>query len=232
LLMENFADPAVGCVSGELMLGRPQSGESEKGMGLYWGYEKKIREAEAAGDSVVGVTGAFHAVRKSLLMALPAETVLDDVYIPMQVVRQGARVLFDSRAKAWDGANLRGRREFTRKVRTLGGNYQLLQLAPWLLTRENPLLFEFVSHKLFRLLIPFALAGMLVSSATLREPIYRVALGLQVGFYGLSLLATAQVKSGIVGRMADAAYTFVFLNTAALVAFVKFVTGRKPVWGQ
>jgi hypothetical protein len=37
---------------------------------------------------------------------------------------------------------------------------------------------------------------------------------------------------GILGRIADAAHTFVFLNVAALVAFVNFITGRKVVWGQ
>ena len=132
LLVENFADPAVGCASGELMLGDPNSGEAVKGMGLYWRIEKKIREWESASGSVVGATGALYAVRRSLLVAVPPETILDDVYIPMQVARQGARVIFDPRARAWDLPDLGTGREFARKVRTLSGNYQLLQLLPWL----------------------------------------------------------------------------------------------------
>jgi cellulose synthase/poly-beta-1,6-N-acetylglucosamine synthase-like glycosyltransferase len=52
LLMEDFADPAVGCISGKLMLGDPESGEKGKGTGLYWGFEKKLRELERT--SVVG----------------------------------------------------------------------------------------------------------------------------------------------------------------------------------
>src|SRR4029077_18262918 len=44
LLMENFADPRVGCVSGELMLGDPEAQEATEGMGLYWRIEKVIRE--------------------------------------------------------------------------------------------------------------------------------------------------------------------------------------------
>ena len=47
VLMENFADPNVGCVSGELMLGDPGSGESARGTGLYWKIEKRIRELES-----------------------------------------------------------------------------------------------------------------------------------------------------------------------------------------
>ena len=230
LLLQNFADPNVGCASGELMLGDPDSGEASKGIGLYWRIEKKIRELESASASVVGATGALYAVRRGLLVALPPETILDDVYIPLHVVRQGTRVVFDERARAWDLPNLGAGREFARKVRTLTGNYQLLQLAPWLLSSANPVRFEFVSHKLLRLIVPFALAAALVSSLLIPEPIYRTAFVIQLAFYGLSMLAMLQMKRGVLARMADAAFTFVILNTAAVVAFANFVTGRKTVW--
>jgi biofilm PGA synthesis N-glycosyltransferase PgaC len=230
LLMESFADPEVGCVSGALMLGDPESGEAAKGMGLYWRIEKKIRELESASGSVVGATGAIYAVRRELLTAVPEGTILDDVYIPMQVVRQGKRVVFEPRARAWDSPDLGADREFSRKVRTLSGNYQLVQLAPWLLRSENPVRFEFVCHKLLRLAVPFALAGVLVASIFLSGPIYRSALALQAVFYGLSLLAGLRLSAGPLARMADAALTFVLLNGAAAVAFVNFVTGRKAVW--
>ena len=56
VLMGDFADSQVGCVSGELMLGEPDAGEKNRGMGLYWRIEKKIRELESASGSVVGAT--------------------------------------------------------------------------------------------------------------------------------------------------------------------------------
>jgi len=229
-LAENFADPEVGCASGELMLGDPESGENVKGMGLYWRIEKIVRELESSSGSVVGATGALYAVRRGLLASIPPETVLDDVYIPMNVVRQGARVIFDPRARAWDVPSLGASREFARKVRTLSGNYQLVQLAPWLLSSSNPLRFEFVSHKLLRLAVPFALATTLVTTIFLPQPIYKIALALQVGFYTISLLALGQFSRGPLSRIADAALTFVVLNTAAAVAFGNFVTGKKAVW--
>ena len=231
LLMENFADPGVGCVSGELMLGDPATGEAAQGTGLYWRIEKEIRELESASGSVVGATGALYAVRRELVPEVPVGTILDDVLIPMSVVRRGRRVVFDGRARAWDTPDLGAKREFGRKVRTLSGNYQLLQLAPWLLGGENPVRFEFVSHKLLRLVVPLALATLLVSSIALRSPFYRVALILQLLFYGLSLLSLSRlVRSGAVGRVADAAGTFVLLNSAAVLALVNFVTGRRAAW--
>jgi len=232
LLIENFADSEVGAASGELMLGDRASGETGKGMGLYWRIEKKIRELESASGSVAGATGAIYCARRSLLDAspLPEGTILDDVLLPMQIVRKGFRVIFDARARAWDSPDLGESREFSRKVRTLSGNYQLLQLAPWLLSSENAIRFEFVSHKLSRLAVPFALLALLIASMFLSQPLYRAALGAQLAFYALSLAALAGVKIGPLTRTADPARTFVVLNSAALVAFINFVTGRKAVW--
>ena len=233
LLVENFADPQVGCVSGALMLGNPESGEAYRGMGLYWRIEKKIRELESASGSVVGSTGALYAVRRNLLVPVPEGTILDDVYIPMHVARQEKRVIFDGRARAWDSPNLGGGPEFSRKVRTLSGNYQLMQLAPWLITSRNPLLWRFVSHKLLRLAVPFALTAMLVASLWLNGVVYRAALVLQLAFYAMGLLALVRLpKPSIIAGAGDAAATFLLLNTAAVVAFANFVAGRKPVWSR
>jgi len=232
LLIENFADSEVGAASGELMLGDRASGETGKGMGLYWRIEKKIRELESASGSVAGATGAIYCARRSLLDAspLPEGIILDDVLLPMQIVRKGFRVIFDARARAWDSPDLGESREFSRKVRTLSGNYQLLQLAPWLLSSQNAIRFEFASHKLSRLAVPFALMALLIASMFLPQPLYRAALVAQLAFYALSLVALAGLKIGPLSRIADPARTFVVLNFAAMVAFINFVTGRKAVW--
>jgi poly-beta-1,6-N-acetyl-D-glucosamine synthase len=231
LLAENFADPDVGCVSGELMLGDPENGESGKGYGLYWQIEKQIREMESASGSVVGATGAIYAARRELLTNLPAGTILDDVYLPMEVVRQCKRVVFDDRAIAWDAPHLGAEREFSRKVRTLSGNYQLVQFAPWLLGDENPIRFEFISHKLLRLGVPVALAALLIVAPLLRSPFYKVIFLAQVIFYALSLISLARLaQRGILARVADAAGTFVLLNGAAVVALANFVSGKRAAW--
>jgi len=230
-LADDFGDPEVGCSSGELMLGDPQSGESSTRIGLYWRIEKKIREWESTSGSVVGVTGALYAVRRKLLPLLPTGTILDDVFIPMSVVRQGYRVVFNPHARAWDIADQGVDREFSRKVRTLSGNYQLIQLAPWLLGPANPIRFRFVSHKLLRLIVPFALIAALLSAALLPGTIYRIAFVGQLLLYALGLIAMTPLARGPLARVADVAYTFVVLNSAAAVAFANFVTGRKVVWG-
>jgi len=231
-LIANFADPSVGCASGALVMSGKHAAPSTSGVALYWQLEKSIRNWEGLVGSTVGATGALYAVRKSLLLPLPVGTILDDVYIPLQVARQGRRVVFDSQAVAWDDFTPRPKQEFSRKVRTLAGNYQLLQIAPWLLTRSNPLRVQFVCHKLLRLLVPFALVGVLVSALWFRTGVYGLALGFQAAFYALAILTMLRPKIGSISWLSNVALAFVLLNAAAFVAFIYFITGRKAIWAR
>jgi cellulose synthase/poly-beta-1,6-N-acetylglucosamine synthase-like glycosyltransferase len=230
-LVESFADPSVGCVSGALTLGDGEE-TSPKGVGSYWKMEKTIRCWESASGSAVGATGALYAVRRSLVPRLPAGLILDDVFIPMEVARTGARVIFEPHALAWDSLPSSPKQEFRRKVRTLFGNYQLLRLAPWLVTAQNPLRFEFVGHKLSRLVVPFALIGIILASVFLSGFLYRIPLAATIGVGVLGVLAFVRVPLGIVSRLSHLALAFVLLNTAAIVAFFYFALGKKQVWVQ
>jgi hypothetical protein len=75
-----------------------------------------------------------------------------------------------------------------------------------------------------------ALLVALGASAVVQQPFYKAALVAQLAFYASSLMGMARVKLGPLARLGDAAFTFVVLNTAALVAFANFVSGRKTVW--
>lgn len=228
-LVACFADPSVGAVSGELLLEAPDGAPSEEGLGIYWKIEKIVRKLESASGSVVGVTGAIYAIRRELFVQIPTGTILDDVFVPMNVARQGYRVLFEPQAIARDRIFSEKGKEFLRKVRTLTGNYQLLQLAPWLLTASNPLLFRFISHKLLRLLVPLLLAVLLISSALAAGAFYHAIFALQVLFYLCAVIGVAQPSANRF-RPVAIANTFVMLNLAAACAFYNFVTRRREVW--
>ncbi len=221
-----FADPEVGCASGELIIGE-HAGRQTEATGLYWRLEKQIRKLESQTGSVVGATGALYAARRELIPTLPEGTVLDDVYIPMHVARAGRRVVFEPAALAWDKPSQSALHEWRRKVRTLMGNYQLLQLAPWLLTSENPIRFQYFSHKLCRLFVPFALIALLASSAMVPGLLFRSLLAGQILFYLVAVTAPFTRW-----RLARVAFTFVLLNSAAAAAFAKFATGRRVAWGR
>lgn len=162
-------------------------------------------------------------------MPFPPGTILDDLYLPLHVIKSGKRVVFESKALVFDNS-APYRREFHRKVRTLTGNYQLIRLAPWVLTRSNPVLFEFVSHKLFRLWVPFALGTILVTSWFLDGLVYDLAFSAQILSYGLAVLSLTRVKLGLFNRPANVIFTLVMLNAAAVVALVYFIRKKEAIW--
>ena len=223
-LLANFSDPSVGAVSGELMI--ESSPGVLAGVGIYWQFEKWLRQRESRVYSMVGVTGAICAVRRELFEPIPRGTILDDVYWPLAVAIRGKRVVFDGQARAYDRLPALLADEFRRKVRTLAGNYQLLNRLPGLLNPfRNPIWLQFVSHKLLRLIVPWALLFMPVACLILGGPLYSTLLGLQVLGYGLAiggLIPQVSVRS----RLMSAAASFLVLNVAAWMAFWVWASGQ------
>jgi cellulose synthase/poly-beta-1,6-N-acetylglucosamine synthase-like glycosyltransferase len=230
-LLENFADPEVGAVSGNLILEKAPGVLA--GVGLYWRFEKWLRGRESALFSMVGSTGAISAVRRELFRPIPAGTVLDDVYWPLQVTLQGYRVVFDPRARAYDRLPERARDEFRRKVRTLGGSFQLVTRLPvLLLPRRNPVWVQFVSHKLLRLAVPWALLALFAASAELPGAFYRAVFWAQAAGYVVAALGV-WTPLGRWLKPVSAAASFVVLNAAAWASFWVWLTGRLDrSWGK
>lgn len=226
-LVSPLADPSVGCVSGNLVL------DGTTGAGAYWRYERFIRGSEGRLGRMVGVSGALYSVRRADFPSLPPELILDDMYVPLSVALAGKSVIFADEAQAFDQAFV-DEREFSRKVRTLAGNYQLVALMPRLLAPTSPAWFSLGSHKLLRLLCPWALLLLLVLSLGLAlagtpglsasaTTLWRImALG-QLAFYSLAALG------GRLGRLGVLARTFVVLNAAAIVGLWRFARGRQAV---
>ena len=229
-LVRPLADPAVGVVSGELVLSGPEAGTAvTQGIGVYWSYEKGIRRSESLVDSTVGVTGAIYAVRRALFRPLPEDTLLDDVLLPVWVTRQGYRVLFEPGALAFDRAAATSAEELTRKVRTIAGTFQLFVRERWLLhPRTNRLWLQALSHKGLRLLAPALLAiAALTSVALASRPFYATALGFQVLFYALALAGALAGPTRV--RLLDVPFTFCLLNWATVLALVTLRRGHQGV---
>ena len=231
-LLTNFADPSVGCVAGELRLGSEgQDGTTSAVSGLYWRYEQWIRNCEALVDSPVGVYGGFYAIRRSLATIAPQGLILDDMYQPLQVVRQGYRSVVDRSAYVVDSWPQQAAGEFQRKVRTLAGNFQLIGCAPWLLTLKNRLLVQLISHKLLRLAVPYFFALLLITSAILGMGSKAFALfaAVQAIFWLMAALAL-RWRLPFVQRLASPASALLMLNAAAVAGLYTFLFTRGPLW--
>jgi cellulose synthase/poly-beta-1,6-N-acetylglucosamine synthase-like glycosyltransferase len=231
-LVRPFADPAVGAVSGELMLvADPDAPAVAGGVGAYWAYEKSIRRHESRVDSTIGATGAIYAIRRDLYRRIPEDTVLDDVLIPLRIARQGYRILFAADARAYDRATPSAAGELRRKARTIAGTFQLFAREGWLLDpRRNRLWFQTVSHKALRLLLPLLhLTALLANLPLAAQPLYRWTLAAQCLFYGAALGGWARRGARRRVRLLVLPYVVCLLSWATVAGFVRFVSGRQRV---
>ena len=223
-LVKHFSDPTIGAVSGSLEIS-PAASVTGSGVDAYWRYEKSLRAAESHFDSCIGCTGAIYAVRRSLFTPIPADTLLDDVIIPMHIAATGARVIHDSEARAFDPQPLEPAAEHRRKQRTLAGGFQMLFRYPaWLLPRGHRLWWQLIAHKYLRLLAPFFLETTLLSNLALAtHPFYAACLTLQAILYLCAVLGS--LPSARRTRLLALPAAFVFLNLQTLRGLLYYLSG-------
>lgn len=225
-LVKHFKDPWVGSVSGELCF-EDVSGK-RAGVGAYWEYEKFIRKSESRLGSMLGATGALYALRRTLFTPIPAGLVLDDVFLPMGAVEKGYRAIFEPGAKIYDRMAGGAAAEFTRKARTLAGNFQLLPYLRWALNPfRGVVAWQYVSHKVLRLFVPYCLLAVFASNLWLLDlGFYRLTFALQAVFYLLAAAGTVVTRPI---KIIDVPHAFCVLNWAAVVGLCRFVRGAQDV---
>ncbi|MEM9603745.1 MAG: glycosyltransferase [Pseudomonadota bacterium] len=228
VLVPFLCDPQFGAATGELILSDDTSLEAAN-FGLYWRYEKWIRDNESKLFSTTGVTGALYAIRRADFTPNPVGTLLDDFDTPIGLLKQGKRTVFVPGAYAFDAASDDIHQEFRRKVRNLGGNWQSFMRHNWLFSpRKNPVWLQFVSHKLARLIVPWALIGALLAAAVGSGWFLDLAFWVQMAFYALaacSYLDLGFARSGVF----NIAKVFVQLNAAAFVATLRYFGSAKAI---
>lgn len=232
-LVAALADPTVGGVSGAVEY-RTAAGVPVP-IGAYWRYESRLREWEGRLHSCCGAAGPLLAIRRELWTPLPAEVVLDDVLTPMRVVLSGRRFVYAADAVAYETYAMNRRHEYDRRVRTMAGNYQLLRLERRLLSRQNPIVWQYVSHKLGRLLVPWLLLALLVGSMLgwREHAAFRILLAVQAAGYLYALVGWATAGSPRAPKGSSVAYSLALLAVTAVAGLWRDrrggSTGR---WGR
>ena len=215
-----FADPTVGCVSGEKRVAARKAGEmAAEGEGLYWKYESTLKRWDSELYSAMGAAGELYAIDPTLCREVPDEALLDDFMLSMYVVQGGKRIAYtpDAYAQEYGSANIH--EESKRKRRIAAGG---LQSIWWLRTMLNPLrqplvTFQFVSHRVLRWSItPIAMVILLLVNIALvvkgAGMFYTVMLILQTLFYLMALAGWLQNRFGYKNKLLYTAYYFVFMN--------------------
>jgi len=225
-LVRNFSSPDVGAVSGELRLGDSVKGDNRDS--VYWRLETMLKKGEAAIGGLLGANGGIYAIRRELFAPIPADTIIDDFTIVMNISASGYRTLFEPTALAYEDVPDGIDDEFRRRIRIGIGNYQAFFRHPEYWLRASWLRrFTYISHKVIRWFTPHLSLVVLVVSALLAErAFFSFILAAQVIAYtllGAGMVLRSRMK---IPRILSFPLFVFALNLAFLVAFWRYITGN------
>jgi cellulose synthase/poly-beta-1,6-N-acetylglucosamine synthase-like glycosyltransferase len=229
-LMSNFVDKRVGAVNGEHIFLNKSESTVERGVGFYWKYETWLKVMESAIYTNVFITGAMIALRRELYpKGVSGELNLDNV-LPTCIVNQGMRVVYESGAVVTEETAKNAREDFGGRVRTtIRGFCFVSSLSRFIDIWKHPIfVFHLLCRKVFRWLVaPFLIVLFFGNLMLVGSPHYRVCFYIQIGFYLSAVIGWILNKHLIKFKFFSIIYYFCLINIAALIGFLRFLTGEK-----
>jgi cellulose synthase/poly-beta-1,6-N-acetylglucosamine synthase-like glycosyltransferase len=231
-LVRSFADPSVGYVTGQIVYTNPTGSGVGAGTGSYMSYENLLRTCETRLGSIVGVDGGIDAIRRALYVPMQADQ-LPDFVLPLSVVEQGKRVVYEPDAVVYEPALSDAGNEFRMRVRvSLRAMWALYDKRMLLNPISGPLFaWQLMSHKVFRYGAFLPLFGLLASNMMVvgQHPFYAWFLGVQVVAYTFAIMGHFLRDASWVVAKLLMPYYFLIVNAACAFSFWKFLKGQKIV---
>jgi cellulose synthase/poly-beta-1,6-N-acetylglucosamine synthase-like glycosyltransferase len=161
-----FRDPRVEVATGRLEWRDEGATATSSNEGLYWRYERRVRELESRAGCLTAVTGALLAVRRTSYRPVPPAASMDHL-LPLYVREGGGAVVYVADALATDRPISGLREQFRNRTRTasrgIRANLSMVgRLAPW---RRPRAALAIWSHKLLRWATPWLVLAAVLAGA-------------------------------------------------------------------
>jgi cellulose synthase/poly-beta-1,6-N-acetylglucosamine synthase-like glycosyltransferase len=231
-LVRRFCSSNVGCVAGRLMYVSQTENVTGRGGEAYWDYEIKLRMAESAMGSLVGVSGCLYAVRRSAYRPINPGLISDFV-ISMKMREQSLRAVLAVDAICYEDTLNGGAQELSMRVRVAIRSINALIserrfLNPW---RYGLFAWQLWSHKLLRYASPFLWLIALGTNIALmsRTPLYTAL------FLGqIAVIVTGTMGFALQSRLENLGflnrpYYFLLTNVASFLAAIRYARGERMV---
>lgn len=233
-LVENFADPEVGYVTGSLSFIMDNNHLSGGGVNAYMRYENMVRRIETTSGSIIGVNGGVDAIRKELYVDTP-QHLITDLILPLTVIARKYRVIFDPSVTAVEAPNSEIASEFRMRIRVaLRAMQGLAHMRGLLNPLSHPLeSFRLISHKVLRYLGFIFMITAIISNAVLARgsEFYYVLLWLQIAVYSLAFLGLSPNLPQWLKRFTAIPSYLLLSNTAFAIATFRFLRGDSmAIW--
>jgi len=230
-IVRNYADPAVGAVSGRYEYYNPTNASIGIGTILFWKYENLIKRSQTRIKTITGCCGCIYSVRRNLYTPLPPD-IISDLVEPLKILEKGYRIVFEPEAIAHEETTEKTKEEFQMRVRVISRGMRGLLYMKILF---NPLkhgfvAFQLISHKLFRWLVPVFMILLFASNALLiGKPFYAGTFLLQVIFYGMALAGWIGERFHWKLKLFSIPLYFFTVNIASIISLFKTIKGYKAV---
>lgn len=239
-MVDLFADPKVGCVSGEKRIFKKDKDSAAATEGIYWKYESKLKKWDAELYSVVGAAGELFAIRTELFELVEKDTLLDDFIISLRVAMKGYTIQYDPEAYAIETASANVKEELKRKIRIAAGGIQsIIRLSALLnIFKFGRLSFQFISHRVLRwTLAPLSLPFILLFNLYLAwqvgfddlSSIYTLLFFAQLLFYAMALSGWYLENRKIRLKILFVPYYFFVMNYAVFAGIIRYFKGQQTV---
>ena len=229
-IAETFSDPEIGCVTGYTRYRRDGKGEGTRSIGLYALMELMAKRLESSLGSCVGADGAIFAIRKDLYTPLEDDDI-NDLVIPLSVVRQRFRCVLDE--KAWCTERGAGdiREEYHRQTRITNRALRAIFRNADLFNpfRAGIYAWFLVSHKLMKYLVPFFLIGFFSSNIFLARSgiFYATVLIVQSAFIAAAIVSGRNRNTVFSIRAFSIGIDFLLINAAVLQGWWRYFRNER-----
>lgn len=235
-IVKNFYDQNVGVVAGEKRIYKNEENSSAEGEGIYWKYESYLKKLDSELYSTMGAAGELFAVRKSEMMYVEEDILIEDFYLSMKILEKGKKIIYEPNAYATETGSLNIHEELKRKIRISAGGLQSIVKLYKLL---NPFKYgiasiQYISHRVLRWAIcPFILPIIFILNAILAINNFSITttilMALQIIFYILVYVGYLISNKSIKYKVVLVCYYFYIMNYSVYMGLIRLIKGKQTV---
>ena len=228
-LVQNYADPEVGAVSG--MYTYEVKGGASAGLAtkIFWNLENFIKSRQTRIRTITGCCGCIYSLRNELYTDLPG-TIISDLVEPLMIIQQGYRIVFEPKAHALEETAGKTADEFKMRIRVIvRGMTGMLYARKLYNPKKYPFVsLQLISHKVIRWLVPFFCIIIFLSNTALvfSSLFYSLFFIGQLLFYVLAVIGLYLEKKGVHKIIFYLPLYFCVVNLAAIISMFKVLTKK------
>lgn len=222
-LVRHFDDPQVGAVAGSKHV------SDAAGQGFYWRFESWLKQRESLLGTTMGVVGELAAFRCAAFRPLPDRLVGDDLWLALDFIEQGWRVVFEPAARTTEDGSPRLSVEWERRTRIVAGTIEVIWRRRRLLVPgRSPVAWQLWGHKLLRSTVGPVAHVALLALAARTAPQSRLARAVLVGHVIAAGGLLRVAGGGTLPAPLQVPAQVLFLQAVALAGFSRYLRGDRP----